>query len=143
MLFDMTRTAQLETNRELLLSCKRLALSSVYWSKRGYVYHVYEVEHFGPMINDSLFLSLFNRSDTVGANEMESKLGRRLTVEELQVCPLSANYLIFGEPTITGTDIEQSKLRRFYDTIEEAIYKNEKQTTVNEIKRLNRTLNNA
>ena len=89
------------------------------------------------MIEDELFNSLFEQKAIVGAYDIEAALGRKIAIEELIVCPLSVNYLIFGEPLLTGSEKEREKLLAFKETVENGIRRNERRAINREIKRLN------
>ena len=124
------------SNNELFYHIKRTALMSVYWSRKASLYHLVEVYEYAPMIEDELFNSLFEQKTIVGVYDIEKALGRRIAIEELIVCPLSVNYLIFGEPLLTGSEKEREKLLAFKETVENGIRQNERRTINREIKRL-------
>jgi|GEM_PF-4261225 hypothetical protein len=126
------------SNSDLLYHIKRTALSSVYWSKKALSYHLIEVYEYAPMIEDELYCSLFDEKDIIGVYDMERALGRKIAVEELIVCPLSVNYLVFGEPVLTGSDKERGKLFGFYGTVKNGIKRGEKKAIGYELKRLNK-----
>lgn len=116
------------SNEELFHKCKWQALSSVFWARKALVYHCGEVYDYAPMIQDTLFAKLFPQEAVVGVYEMEAALGRKLCVEELIVCPLSVNYLIFAEPTITGSPQERETLLGFLELIERSVRRYETRT---------------
>lgn len=125
------------SNSELFYQIKRTALMSVYWGRKTSLYHLVEVYGYAPMIEDELFNSLFEQKAIVGAYDIEAALGRKIAIEELIVCPLSVNYLIFGEPLLTGSEKEREKLLAFKETVENGIRRNERRAINREIKRLN------
>ena len=124
------------SNNELFYHIKRTALMSVYWGRKASLYHLVEVYEYAPMIEDELFNSLFEQKAIVGVYDIETALGRKIAIEELIVCPLSVNYLIFGEPLLTGSEKEREKLLAFKETVENGIRQNERRTINREIKRL-------
>ncbi len=125
-------------NWELLYLIKRAAFCSVYWSRKAALYHLVEVYDYAPMIDDDLFCRLFNKGAIVGVHIMEEALERKIAVEELKVCPLSVDYLIFGEPIVTGSEAERATLLAFYDMVVDKIQKNERRAINWEIKRLSK-----
>lgn len=139
----MRQNEQKEINKRLFVSCKETALSSVYWSRRVSGYHIFDVYEYSPMIQNELFNSLFTETDIVGSLAVEEKLGRKLKIEELRVCPLSVNYLIFGEPIVTGTGAECSTLIAFHDLIEGKIKRYERRAIGAEIKYLQKKLDDG
>ena len=130
------KTLEEASSSDFLYHIKRTALSSVYWSKKALSYHLIEVYEYAPMIEDNLYCSLFDEKDIVGVYDMERALGRKIAVEELLVCPLSVNYLIFGEPLLTGSDKERQTLFAFYEVVKNGIRKGEKRAIGSELKRL-------
>lgn len=124
------------SNSDLFYHIKRTALSSVYWSKKVFGYHLIEVYEYAPMIEDNLYCSLFNKKGIVGVYDIEKALGRKIAVEELIVCPLSVSYLIFGEPLLSGSDKERKTLFAFYEVVKNGIRKGEKRAIGSELKRL-------
>ena len=133
----MNKTEQQKENTKLLLSCKEAAFNSVYWSRKALCYHMVDIYEIAPMVIDEVWASLlYKETDIVGVLEIEDKLGRKLKIEELSVCPLSVNYLICGEPIVTGTEEEHAKLIAFHELIVKGIQKNERRSIGYELKRL-------
>jgi hypothetical protein len=88
------------------------------------------------MIKDDLFNKYFQQKAVVGVLDIEFALGRYIKVEELEVCPLSVGYLLWGNPIITGSEQERKILYEFADLIIEKAKKNEKRAIGYELKRL-------
>lgn len=130
----------IERNQQLLRHIKEVALSSVYWSEKVSHYHLVHLYEYAPMVEDELFQGVFLESETVGTLELEKALGRKIAVEELIVCPLSVNYLIFDRPTITGSQKEYDKLCQFQELVIKSIRRNETRAINNKIRMLQNRL---
>ena len=124
------------TNKEWMYKIRGYALSTEYWSKEAFGYYNIEVYEYGPMIKDELFNSLYAGDAVVGVVQMETDLGRPLKVEELNVCPLSVNYLLWGNPLVTESQEETETLQAFAELIQAMVLKNEKKATRNKIRLL-------
>ena len=112
------------SNKELFNEICRTAYSSVYWSRKSREAYGYKKE-YGAMVEDSLFLSLFDGKEIVGSIEMEEKLGRRIAVKELLPTPLSCYYFLFCSPDVHEDEETREKLLVFKEMIEKSIKMNE------------------
>lgn len=116
------------TNKELYKQIQKYALSSYFYSRKAYSYFAIEYYTYAPMIKGELFASHFAQEDIVGVEDMERALGRRIKVDELEVCPLSTGYFLFGHPTIEETDEARDTLIKFRELIEAQIGRAENRT---------------
>lgn len=115
------------TNTEYYNNIKAVALSSCYWC-REVIRYLHTYDRYAPMVSDGLFNVFFKPTDVVGTPEIEKRLGRRLTVEELDAVPLSVPYLLSGHPIITESDAERLRLQEFERLINDKIRKEENRT---------------
>ena len=116
------------TNTEYYNNIKAGALSSCYWCREVIRYLRVSYYDYAPMISDGLFNAFFNKTDVVGTAEIEKRLGRRLTIEELRPCLLSVPYLLSGHPLIMETDAERLRLQEFEKIITDKIREQETRT---------------
>ena len=124
------------SNNLLLYKIREYALNTVYWNRHAGGYYSVGLYSYAPMIKDDLFNKYFQQKDVVGVLEIEFALGRGIKVEELEVCPLSVDYLLWGNPIITGSEQERKILYEFADLIKEIANKNEVRAIGYELKRL-------
>lgn len=115
------------TNAEYYNNIKSVALSSCYWCQ-WVIRYLHTYDRYAPMVSDGLFNVFFKPTDVVGTPEIEKRLGRRLTVEELDAVPLSVPYLLSGHPIITESEAERLRLQEFERLINERIRKQENRT---------------
>lgn len=124
------------SNKDIYKEIQRIALLSFLFKNKAFEYFVCQYYDYAPMIKDELFLTYFDQQEVIGVETMERVLGRRLKVDELNVCPLSATYFLFGHPIVEETETCRNKLIEFYRLIEDMIRKGEKRTRTNLRKRL-------
>lgn len=129
------------TNKEWLYRIRAYALNSEYWSKYASSYYSSTYYSYAPMVKDELFNSLFDSMVVVGVKDLEEALGRTLKIEELNVCPLSVEYLLFGSPIVTESEDEAKTLSQFAVIIKDAIRKGEVRAIGNKLKRLQKRYN--
>lgn len=133
---DMTKLICKGTNAERYEAILAKALASEYWKSKAEEYFLVNKPYNAPILNDELQDYYTLPDEEIGVDEIERRMGCKIAIEELYICPLSVNYLIFGSPKVLESPNELKALREFEALIDEGIEQHEASTIQNKITEL-------